>query len=101
MRGRAGNLAGLVIGLTLTMSILAGGAITGASLNPARTLGPAIVAALGGASISQVPAYLIGTLLGGALAAVVHKFVLNPDAPEADMEDVKAGSDRPRSKARK
>ena len=101
VRGRAGNLAGLVIGLTLTMSILAGGAITGASLNPARTLGPAIVAALGGASISQVPAYLIGTLLGGALAAVVHKFVLNPDAPEADMEDVKAGSDRPRSKARK
>jgi aquaporin Z len=98
VRGRAGNLAGLVIGLTLTLSILGGGAITGASLNPARTLGPAIVAAIGGANISQVPAYLIGTLLGAALAAVVHKFVLNPDGPEASAEEVKTGSERPRSK---
>ena len=98
VRGRAGNLAGLVIGLTLTLSILGGGAITGASLNPARTLGPAIVAAIGGASISQVPAYLIGTLLGAALAAIVHKFVLNPDGPEGDTDEAKAGSDRPRSK---
>lgn len=98
VRGRAGNLAGLVIGLTLTACILAGGAITGASLNPARTLGPAIVAALSGASIAQMPAYLIGTLLGAALAAVVQKFVLNPDEPEGGVEEVKASSERPRSK---
>jgi aquaporin Z len=99
VRGRAGNLAGLVIGLTLVLSILGGGAVTGASLNPARTLGPGIVAALSGASLAQVPAYLIGTLLGAALAAVVHKFVLNPDEPEGGVEEVKNASDRPRSKA--
>ena len=42
--GKAGNLAALAIGFTLAGSILAGGAFTGASLNPARTLGPALVA---------------------------------------------------------
>jgi predicted small secreted protein len=57
------------------------------------------VAALSGASLAQVPAYLIGTLLGAALAAVVHKFVLNPDEPEGGVEEVKNASDRPRSKA--
>jgi len=84
--GKAGHFAGLAIGLTLTLSILGGGAITGASLNPARTLGPAIVAAIGGASISQVPAYLIGTLLGGAIAALVSRYALNVPAPVSNDE---------------
>ena len=84
--GKAGHFAGLAIGLTLTLSILGGGAITGASLNPARTLGPAIVAAIGGASISQVPAYLIGTLLGGAIAALVSRYALNVPAPVTNAE---------------
>jgi len=86
--GKAGQFAGLAIGLTLTLSILGGGAITGASLNPARTLGPAIVASMGGLStaLSQVPAYLIGTLLGGAIAAVIHRYVLNVPAPVSNAE---------------
>src|SRR5690606_17108817 len=42
VRGRGGDFAGLAIGLTLTAMILVGGPITGASLNPARTLGPAL-----------------------------------------------------------
>ena len=41
--GKAGNFAGLAIGLTLIACILMGGPLTRASLNPARTLGPAIV----------------------------------------------------------
>jgi aquaporin Z len=65
-------MAGFAIGLTLGASILAGGPITGASLNPARTLGPAIVAG----NTSQVGIYIIGTLLGGSVAAVVHRYVL-------------------------
>lgn len=40
--GKAGNLAPLAVGMTLAFSILMGGPLTGASLNPARTLGPAI-----------------------------------------------------------
>lgn len=70
--GKAGNMAGLAIGLTLAGCILAGGAVTGASVNPARTLGPAIVAG----QLGQVWVYLVGTLLGGALAALVSRFVL-------------------------
>jgi MIP family channel proteins len=41
--GRNGNAAGIAIGLVLTMDILMGGALTGASMNPARTFGPALV----------------------------------------------------------
>lgn len=41
--GKAGNLAGVAIGLTLTFAILMGGPLTGASLNPARTFGPALL----------------------------------------------------------
>ncbi len=70
--GKAGNLAGLAIGLTLAGAILAGGALTGASLNPARTLGPALVAG----QLGQVWVYLLGTLGGGALAALLSRFVL-------------------------
>jgi MIP family channel proteins len=69
--GKAGNLAGVAIGLTLGASILAGGTYTGASLNPARTLGPALVA---GHTAYLLP-YLVGIFAGGALAGVVQGFV--------------------------
>lgn len=73
--GKAGNLAGVAIGLTLTCSILAGGALTGASLNPARTLGPALVAG----DTSYVPAYLVGIFGGGIVAGLFHSRVLGSD----------------------
>jgi MIP family channel proteins len=72
VRGQAGNLAGLVIGLTLAGLILGGGPISGASLNPVRTLGPALVAG----ETQHIIVYLSGTMLGAALAAVVSKHVL-------------------------
>lgn len=70
--GKAGNMAGLAIGLTLAVSILAGGALTGASLNPARTLGPALVAG----DLSYVPAYLVGIFGGGIVGGLFHTRVL-------------------------
>lgn len=66
--GRNGNAAGLAIGLVLTMDILAGGAATGASMNPARTLGPAL--ALG--DFSYLWMYFVGPLAGGAAAALLY-----------------------------
>lgn len=62
--GKAGNLAGVAIGFTLAACILAGGPYTGASLNPARTLGPALAAG----DLSYVLPYFIG-IFGGGIAA--------------------------------
>lgn len=68
VKGRGGDFAGLAIGLTLTFSILMGGPLTGASLNPARTFGPALFTGLG-----QFWIYLLGPGLGGLLAAWLNK----------------------------
>lgn len=69
---KAGNLAPVAIGLTLAGSILAGGVYTGASLNPARTLGPALVAG----DLTYVLPYFIGIFAGGALAGLLHSQLL-------------------------
>lgn len=76
---RAGNLAALAIGLTLAAAILAGGTYTGASLNPMRTLGPAIIAG----DLSYVVPYLVGIFAGGIVAALVQTGLLSPDPEPA------------------
>jgi len=68
----AGQIAGLAIGLTITLDILAGGGITGGSMNPARTFGPALVAGVW----SNHFVYWIGPVLGGLAASFVYRFVL-------------------------
>lgn len=70
--GKATNLAGVAIGLTLTFSILLGGPLTGASLNPARTFGPALATG----NFADFWVYIVGTLAGGALAALLYRGVL-------------------------
>ena len=65
--GRNGNAAGLAIGFVLTMDILMGGALTGASMNPARTFGPALAAG----DLSYFWMYVVGPLAGGAIAALL------------------------------
>jgi len=67
--GKATQMAGLAIGLTLTFCILLGGPLTGASVNPARTLGPALASG----NWSHFWLYVVGPLAGGALAAVVYR----------------------------
>ena len=72
--GRGGELAGLVIGLTLVFAILAGGPLTGASLNPARTFGPALVAGSFADPMTYL-IYFVGPLIGAALAVGVFRFL--------------------------
>lgn len=72
VKGKAGDFAGIAIGLALAGIIMWGGPITGASLNPARTLGPAIISGDFGGVLSGV----VGPLVGAALAAVVNKALL-------------------------
>jgi len=62
--------AGIVIGITLTVVHLIGITITGTSVNPARSLGPALI--LGGQALSQVWLFIVAPLVGGILAAALH-----------------------------
>lgn len=65
-----GAIAGLAIGLTLTGIHLVGINVTGTSVNPARSIGPAIF--VGGKALSQLWLFLLAPLAGGALAGIVH-----------------------------
>ena len=69
---KAGNFAGLAIGLTLVLAILMGGPLTRASLNPARTLGPAIVSG----NYADLWLYFVGPCVGAILAALLYIGVL-------------------------
>ncbi|MCD7841588.1 MAG: aquaporin [Lachnospiraceae bacterium] len=66
-------VSGLVIGLSLTLVHILGIALTGTSVNPARSLMPALFA--GGTALAQVWIFIVGPLVGGALAAVVYGFL--------------------------
>ncbi len=70
-----GSFAGIVIGLTLTLVHILGIGLTGTSVNPARSLGPAVVAAITGntAPIACLWVFIVGPFAGAALAAVVYK----------------------------
>ena len=67
------NIAGLVIGLTLTFVHLLGIPLTGTSVNPARSLAPAIF--LGGEALKQVWVFIVAPFIGAALAALVFKYL--------------------------
>lgn len=70
--GRGGEQAGMAVGFTLTAAILVGGPLTGASLNPARTLGPALATG----NVADLWLYFVGPILGGLVAAVLYRTVL-------------------------
>ncbi len=69
---RAPKVGGLFIGLTVTLDILVGGPITGAAMNPARHLGPALL----GGGLQHLWLYWVGPVIGGLLAALVYHHVL-------------------------
>ena len=69
------NIAGIVIGLALVFVHLLGIKITGTSVNPARSIGPAIFK--GVEALKQVWLFILAPLFGSALATVIFKFVNN------------------------
>ena len=71
----AGAFAGLAIGLALTAIILSFLTVTGISLNPARSLAPAVF--VGGAALSQVWLFMIAPVLGAAAAGAVGRFLVD------------------------
>jgi len=66
-----GNVAGIVIGLTLAFVHIVGIPLTGTSVNPARSIGPAIFS--GGQALADLWVFIVGPLVGAALAALVYR----------------------------
>ena len=72
---RAPLMGGLFIGLTVTLDILMGGPISGAAMNPARQLGPALL----GGGLQNMWIYWVGPIAGGIIAAQVYTQLLDKD----------------------
>lgn len=69
--GQPSHMAGLAIGLTLTVIHIVGIQVTGVSVNPARSLGPALL--VGGAAGSQLWLFILMPLIGAGLAGLTHR----------------------------
>ena len=70
-----GSFGGLIIGLSLTLVHILGIGLTGTSVNPARSIAPAVFAAINGnaAPLASLWVFIVGPLVGAALAAIVYK----------------------------
>ena len=76
-KGNHGSFAGVVIGFTLVLVHILGIGLTGTSVNPARSFGPAVVAAISGntAPIAALWVFIVAPLIGAALAACIWNFL--------------------------
>jgi aquaporin Z len=75
------GFAGIAIGLSLAMIHIVGIPITGTSVNPARSLGPALI--VGGTALSQLWLFIIAPIIGAVLAAFVWKYLFEGSASTA------------------
>ncbi len=66
-----GAVPGLAIGMTVVLDVLIGGPVSGGSMNPARSLGPALFAS--GAALSHLWIYAVGPVLGAVIAARLYE----------------------------
>ena len=75
------GFAGIAIGLALTLVHIVGITITGTSVNPARSLGPALI--VGGTALAQLWLFIIAPIIGAVIAAVVWKYLFDDGAVPA------------------
>jgi MIP family channel proteins len=88
---RARNVGGFGIGLVVAADILSVGPVTGASMNPQRSLGPTLIATLAGEGTgpsmwSTHWIYWVGPIIGALLAAFVYHLVLWPSDPKRGID---------------
>lgn len=65
------SFAGIAIGATVALEAMFGGPITGASMNPARSIGPALVSG----NLNGLWIYIVATILGGLGATIIYKYI--------------------------
>jgi aquaporin Z len=82
-RASNASVAGLVIGLTLTLVHIIGIPIDGTSVNPARSFGPALF--VGGTALSQLWLFIVAPLAGGALSAILYQYLYPKGEDEASV----------------
>ena len=82
VRGAAGQLAPFAIGMTLTVCILMFGALTGGSINPARTIGPAVATG----DFDGIVVYLVAQFLGGIIAGILYRVLWAPQSTSAPLK---------------
>jgi aquaporin Z len=75
------GFAGIAIGLTLAMVHMVGIPITGTSVNPARSVGPALVA--GGTALSQLWMFIAAPVIGALIAAIAWRYLFEDSATMA------------------
>jgi aquaporin Z len=75
------GFAGIAIGLSLTLVHIVGIMITGTSVNPARSLGPALI--VGGTALAQLWMFIIAPVIGAVIAAFVWKYLIEGTAAPA------------------
>jgi MIP family channel proteins len=75
----APRIAGFGIGLTVAADILIGGPLTGAAMNPARWLGPAVLAGF----FDNWYVYLVGPFVGGVIAGLTYRYIFASDVERA------------------
>lgn len=81
----AGNLAPLAIGMTVAMDILAIGPLTGASMNPSRSFGPAFALAGAPGIWGDHLIYWIGPILGAIVAAIIYDYIIQGKGREPEV----------------
>lgn len=81
-----GSFAGLIIGFTLTLVHIFGIGLTGTSVNPARSLGPALIEGITGNPypLGDFWVFMLGPVLGSCTAAVIYKLLIVPPRKKAD-----------------
>ncbi|KAI5684362.1 hypothetical protein M9H77_05590 [Catharanthus roseus] len=76
-----GELGGIVVGMTITLNVFVGGPVSGASMNPARSIGPALVRG----EFKGLWVYIIGPIIGTVAGASVYNLMRYTDKPLRDL----------------